>query len=89
MRALEKSKIMSSDNELEKQMMTMELAIAQTRQITKLTERCWKHCSLKVSDKIDARSETCFVNCVDRFFDSAQIIMSSFENETTRDTQFL
>lgn len=45
----------------------------------KLTNECWDLCvSNPGVSKLDSKTETCLVNCVDRFLDTSQYILSEF-----------
>ncbi|XP_040298754.1 mitochondrial import inner membrane translocase subunit Tim8 A [Bufo bufo] len=47
--------------------------------VHQLTELCWEKCMEKPGPKLDARSEGCFVNCVERFIDTSQFILNRLE----------
>uniref|UniRef100_A0A6I8R8M1 Mitochondrial import inner membrane translocase subunit n=1 Tax=Xenopus tropicalis TaxID=8364 RepID=A0A6I8R8M1_XENTR len=47
--------------------------------VHQLTELCWEKCMEKPGPKMDARSEGCFVNCVERFIDTSQFILNRLE----------
>ncbi|ESO89433.1 hypothetical protein LOTGIDRAFT_125271 [Lottia gigantea] len=49
-------------------------------QFLKLTDACWDTCMDKPRDKLDSRTEGCFINCVDRFVDTNQTVVSRFAN---------
>ncbi|XP_038633793.1 mitochondrial import inner membrane translocase subunit Tim8 A-like [Scyliorhinus canicula] len=44
-----------------------------------LTELCWDKCMDKSGPRLDSRTETCFVNCVERFIDTSQFILNRLE----------
>ncbi|GCC34564.1 mitochondrial import inner membrane translocase subunit Tim8 A [Chiloscyllium punctatum] len=44
-----------------------------------LTELCWDKCMDKPGPRLDSRTETCFVNCVERFIDTSQFILNRLE----------
>ncbi|KAF4522090.1 hypothetical protein B566_EDAN004075 [Ephemera danica] len=46
--------------------------------IHEFNDICWDKCVDKVSNKLDSRSETCIVNCVDRFIDVSLLITNRF-----------
>lgn len=39
--------------------------------VHRMTELCWEKCMDKPGPKLDSRAEACFVNCVERFIDTA------------------
>ncbi|XP_053329675.1 mitochondrial import inner membrane translocase subunit Tim8 A [Spea bombifrons] len=47
--------------------------------VHQLTELCWEKCMEKPGPKLDTRSESCFVNCVERFIDANQFILNRLE----------
>ena len=53
------------------------------RQITtKLTVDCWDLCVSNPSvSKLDSKTESCIVNCVERFIDTNQFIIKEFSNK--------
>ena len=48
-------------------------------QVHKMTEMCWDKCMDKPRDKLDSRTETCFVNCVGRYIDTTMAITTRFQ----------
>uniref|UniRef100_A0A3Q3W0Z9 Mitochondrial import inner membrane translocase subunit n=1 Tax=Mola mola TaxID=94237 RepID=A0A3Q3W0Z9_MOLML len=47
--------------------------------VHQMTEVCWEKCLDKPGPKLDSRTETCFVNCVERFIDTSQFILNRLE----------
>ncbi|XP_023648393.1 mitochondrial import inner membrane translocase subunit Tim8 B [Paramormyrops kingsleyae] len=47
-------------------------------QVHNFTDVCWDKCVEKPGSKLDARTETCLVNCVERFIDTTLIITNRF-----------
>ncbi|XP_060935375.1 mitochondrial import inner membrane translocase subunit Tim8 A [Limanda limanda] len=47
--------------------------------VHQMTEVCWEKCMDKPGPKLDSRTETCFVNCVERFIDTSQFILNRLE----------
>ncbi|XP_065331415.1 mitochondrial import inner membrane translocase subunit Tim8 B [Cloeon dipterum] len=47
-------------------------------QVHNFNDICWDKCVEKVGTKLDSRSETCLVNCVDRFIDVSLFITNRF-----------
>uniref|UniRef100_UPI00358DE7B3 mitochondrial import inner membrane translocase subunit Tim8 A n=1 Tax=Myxine glutinosa TaxID=7769 RepID=UPI00358DE7B3 len=44
-----------------------------------MADVCWDKCVDKPSSKLDGRTETCLVNCVERFIDTSQYLLGRFE----------
>ena len=42
--------------------------------VASLTDECWEKCVEKVGSKLDSRTETCIVNCVERFLDTSNYV---------------
>ncbi|BES99815.1 unnamed protein product [Nesidiocoris tenuis] len=47
-------------------------------QIHEFADICWDKCVDKPSTKLDSRTETCMLNCVDRFIDVSLLITNRF-----------
>ncbi|XP_076302325.1 translocase of inner membrane 8 [Lasioglossum baleicum] len=47
-------------------------------QIHEFNDICWEKCVDKPGVKLDARTETCLSNCVDRFIDVSLLITNRF-----------
>ncbi|XP_077589405.1 mitochondrial import inner membrane translocase subunit Tim8 A [Stigmatopora nigra] len=47
--------------------------------VHQMTEVCWEKCMDKPGPKLDARTDVCFVNCVERFIDTSQFILNRLE----------
>lgn len=47
-------------------------------QIHEFNDFCWEKCVDKPGSKLDSRTETCLVNCVDRFIDVSLLITNRF-----------
>ncbi|KAK9509922.1 hypothetical protein O3M35_004809 [Rhynocoris fuscipes] len=47
-------------------------------QIHEFSDICWEKCMDKPGSKLDSRTETCLVNCVDRFIDVSLLITNRF-----------
>ncbi|KAM6958992.1 mitochondrial import inner membrane translocase subunit Tim8 B [Aplochiton taeniatus] len=47
-------------------------------QVHTFTDVCWDKCVDSPSSKLDTRTETCLVNCVDRFIDTTLSITNRF-----------
>lgn len=46
-----------------------------------LTEQCWDLCSPSISSRLDGKTETCLINCVERFIDSSNFIINKLGQE--------
>ena len=46
--------------------------------VASLTDECWEKCVEKVASKQDSRTETCIVNCVERFLDTSSFVANRF-----------
>ena len=45
------------------------------------TDMCWEKCMDKaISSRLDSKAEQCFTNCVGRFMDTTNFIVSKLEN---------
>jgi len=45
-----------------------------------LTDQCWETCVDRTGQKLDNRTETCIVNCVERFIDTTNYVVNRLEN---------
>ena len=46
-----------------------------------LTDQCWDVCMGNPGQKMDRKTESCFVNCVERFIDASNFIVNRLEKE--------
>lgn len=58
----------------------------QTQRLKKVTEKltneCWDLCvSNPAVSKLDSKTESCLVNCVERFLDTSQFILNEFSKK--------
>ncbi|XP_075228383.1 mitochondrial import inner membrane translocase subunit Tim8 A-like [Lycorma delicatula] len=44
-----------------------------------LTDKCWDLCVDKPSPRLESRTETCLISCVERFLDSTHFVLNRFE----------
>lgn len=42
--------------------------------IQQLADQCWESCVTSIGNKLGSRTETCIVNCVDRFLDTSNFV---------------
>ncbi|XP_018598287.1 mitochondrial import inner membrane translocase subunit Tim8 B [Scleropages formosus] len=47
-------------------------------QVHNFTDVCWDKCVEKPGSRLDSRTETCLVSCVERFIDTTLIITNRF-----------
>ena len=52
--------------------------------IQELTSRCWNTCvaDSKISKSLNARTESCIENCVERFVDANKVIIDHLSSKT-------
>ncbi|KAK1787795.1 hypothetical protein P4O66_016283 [Electrophorus voltai] len=55
-------------------------------QVHNFTDACWDKCMDKPSTKLDSRTETCLVNCVERFIDTTLTITNRFSQMVQKGT---
>lgn len=46
--------------------------------VASITDECWDKCVEKVGSKLDPKTETCIVNCVERFLDTSNYFANRF-----------
>ncbi|XP_003386556.1 PREDICTED: mitochondrial import inner membrane translocase subunit Tim8 A-like [Amphimedon queenslandica] len=44
--------------------------------VHQFTDLCWDKCIDKVPNRMDGKTEQCFVNCVERFMDTSNFIVN-------------
>lgn len=66
------------DPELEEFLMIEKQKAQFQAQIHEFNEICWEKCVDKPGSKLDAKTETCLNNCVDRFIDVSVFITNRF-----------
>lgn len=62
--------------------------VEQTQRLKKITEKithdCWDMCVTNPNvSRFDSKTESCIVNCVERFIDSNKFIINSFSSRNT------
>ncbi|NP_001122251.1 mitochondrial import inner membrane translocase subunit Tim8 B [Danio rerio] len=55
-------------------------------QVHNFTDVCWDKCVDKPSSKLDSRTETCLVSCVERFIDTTLTITNRFTQMVQKGT---
>ncbi|XP_076867997.1 mitochondrial import inner membrane translocase subunit Tim8 B [Brachyhypopomus gauderio] len=55
-------------------------------QVHNFTDVCWDKCVDKPSTKLDSRTETCLVSCVERFIDTTLTITNRFSQMVQKGT---
>ncbi|XP_032686001.1 mitochondrial import inner membrane translocase subunit Tim8-like [Odontomachus brunneus] len=72
----------SSDTQIDAQLSELldieKAKVATTAQIHAFNDICWEKCVEKPGSKLDARTETCINNCVNRFIDVSYFITNRF-----------
>lgn len=68
----------SKDSELQSFLMMEQQKAQMQAMIHKMNEVCWEVCVGSPGSRLDARTETCISNCVDRFIDSSLFITNRF-----------
>ncbi|XP_045122757.1 mitochondrial import inner membrane translocase subunit Tim8-like [Portunus trituberculatus] len=68
----------SKDSELQSFLMMEQQKAQMQAMIHKMNEVCWEVCVGSPASRLDARTETCISNCVDRFIDSSLFITNRF-----------
>ena len=51
------------------------------KHVHSLTAECWDTCMGTPGQKLDRRTESCIVNCVDRFLDTSNFVVNRLEKE--------
>ena len=49
-----------------------------------LTDQCWDTCMGTPGQKLERKTETCLVNCVERFIDTSNFVVNRLEKEGER-----
>jgi import inner membrane translocase subunit TIM8 len=62
--------------------------LEQTQRLKKITEKltqdCWDMCVTNPNiSRLDSKTESCIVNCVERFIDSNKLIINSFSSRSS------
>lgn len=74
-------KVLESDPELARFIAEMEQSSRMKKTAEKLTLECWDLCVTNPNvSRFDSKTESCLVNCVDRFIDSSSFIVNAFSN---------
>ncbi|KAL9973935.1 hypothetical protein ACROYT_G020456 [Oculina patagonica] len=53
--------------------------------VRSLTDECWEKCVEKVGPKLDSKTETCIVNCVERFLDTSNYVANRLSHMGEKD----
>ncbi|CAB0035803.1 unnamed protein product [Trichogramma brassicae] len=72
------NKSSAASSELEEFIMVEKQKAQFNAQIHEFSGLCWDKCIDKPGNKLDGRSETCLVNCVNRFIDVSLLITNRF-----------
>ncbi|XP_031783420.1 mitochondrial import inner membrane translocase subunit Tim8 [Nasonia vitripennis] len=68
----------AGNSELEEFIMVEKQKAQFNAQIHEFSDLCWDKCIDKPGSKLDGRTETCLVNCVNRFIDVSLLITNRF-----------
>lgn len=68
------------DPKLREELMIEEQRAKFQLQVLNFTDTCWDKCIDKPGNKLDGRTESCLVNCVDRFIDTTLLISKRFSD---------
>ncbi|KFM72426.1 Mitochondrial import inner membrane translocase subunit Tim8 A, partial [Stegodyphus mimosarum] len=74
----EDSSDVMADKELQKFLTVEKVKTQFHEQVHRITDVCWDKCIDKPSSKLDGRTHTCLINCVERFIDSTLILTNRF-----------
>lgn len=66
------------DRKLQEELMAEDQKQRFQSQIHAFTDMCWEKCVDKPGSKLDGKTETCIVNCVERFLDTNIFIAKRF-----------
>lgn len=74
-------KLIESDPELARFVAEMEQSSRMKKTAEKLTLECWDLCVTNPNvSRFDSKTESCLVNCVERFIDSSTFIVKTFSS---------
>lgn len=75
-------KLLESDPELARFVAEMEQGERLKKATYKMANDCWDLCVTNPNvSRFDSKTESCLVNCVERFIDSSSYIMTAFANK--------
>lgn len=63
---------------LQEELQQLEALTELQSQIVEFTDVCWEKCMGTPGAKLDARTETCMKNCVERFLDVTMLVTNRF-----------
>ena len=66
------------DQKLQQELIAQEQLFKFNTQVAAFTDMCWDKCVEKPGSKFDGKTETCIVNCVERFLDTQMLITKRF-----------
>jgi len=69
---------LQADQKLQEELMVENQKHKFQSQIHAFTDMCWEKCVDKPGSKLDGKTETCIVNCVERFLDTNIFIAKRF-----------
>lgn len=62
------------DKKLQEELVAQDQLFKFNSQVSAFTDMCWDKCVEKPGSKLDGKTETCLVNCVERFLDTQMFI---------------
>ncbi|CAF0712404.1 unnamed protein product [Brachionus calyciflorus] len=76
-------KLLETDPELARFVAEMEQTSRMKKTTEKLTLECWDLCITNPNvSRFDSKTESCLVNCVERFIDSSTYLVKEFSNKS-------
>lgn len=66
------------DQKLQEELIAQDQQYKFHSQVSAFTDMCWEKCVDKPGSKLDGKTETCIVNCVERFLDTQMFIAKRF-----------
>ena len=71
------------DKQLQEALMVEQQKAKFQNQVHMFTDTCWEKCIDKPANKLDSRTESCIVNCVERFIDTSVFLATRFGQKAT------
>ena len=69
---------LQDDQKLQAELIAEDQKYKFQQQIHEFTDMCWEKCVDKPGSKFDGKTETCVVNCVERFLDTTVFVAKRF-----------
>lgn len=71
------------DKDLQEALLVEQQKAKFQNQVHLFTDTCWEKCIDKPASKLDSRTETCIINCVERFIDTSVFMANRFGQKAT------